>query len=61
MENSIIKDKRIKLRLSQEQLANDCNTYQVTISYIENGTRVGSVKVLKAIAKRLKLKLTDII
>lgn len=50
---------RKKENISQEELAKKCNTTQMTISNIENGTRRPSPELAKEIAKVLNFKWTE--
>lgn len=53
--NKLIYYKRIQKGITQKQLANMVNVTQAYISYIENGFKIPSNKVLKSICKQLDI------
>ena len=57
LKHNKIKQKRIELRLSQQQLANNINIDQSDLSKIEKGIFNISVKMLNRIADGLNCKL----
>lgn len=55
-----IRMRRLEADLTQEQLAELCDMDQTYLSQIERGRRQPSLKVLRKIAKALKVRLSDI-
>jgi transcriptional regulator with XRE-family HTH domain len=56
-----IKIRRIEADLSQEQLAEQCGIDRTYMSNIERGKRQPSIKTLRAIAKALSTKASDLL
>ncbi len=59
MDNQLAKIRKEK-KMTQEELAESVGVSRNFISLIESGSRVPSLKVLSAIAKKLDVKITDI-
>jgi transcriptional regulator with XRE-family HTH domain len=55
-----VKEMRIKISLSQEQLAFNAELDRTYISSIEKGERNVSILVVEKLAKALKVKITDL-
>lgn len=56
-----IKDKRIAINMSQEELAQASGVSRVAIARYEAGTRVPNIVIAARIAKALGCKLDDLI
>ena len=52
---------RLKLNLSQEELAHEADSNRTYISDVERGTRNPSIKVVERIAKTLKVSMGDLL
>lgn len=56
-----IRKRRKALGLTQEQLAERVGTTRIYINYVENGTKIPSLAMLKTIATALECKAGDLI
>ena len=56
-----LKKLRERRKLTQQQLAEQVGTHRVTIAKLETGALRPGVDVLEALAKALKVKVTDLL
>jgi transcriptional regulator with XRE-family HTH domain len=56
-----IKDERVRIKLSQEQLAFECNLHRTYIGSVERGERNISLENIVKIASSLKLTASELL